>query len=308
MDEKNRGDEKWIELRLAVPPAHVEAVAAFLADELGRGVVTGAWIDPEAPPELADVRAYLTPAERAGGFPGRLEAFLRGLRRLYPGFPGAPPAYRELAETDWSEGWKRDFAPFRVGRRWLVRPSWAAAAPRPGDVILQIDPGRAFGTGSHATTALLLELLEAVWPAGEEGAGRPAVLDVGTGTGILAVAAARLGAAAVTAVDVDPDAVEAARKNARVNGVAAVVRVVRGSADAASGAFDLVLANIERNVLLDLAPLLAGRCRPGGRLLLSGLLAAQGGEVAAAFRAHGFRIDREARRDEWCALSLVKGA
>jgi len=207
----------------------------------------------------------------------------------------------EVPDQDWGESWKRDLRPFLVGRV-LVRPSWIAGAPPPGCAEVVLDPGMAFGTGSHPTTALCLAAISRLLEA------RPGqrLLDVGTGSGLLAIAAARLGAAEVVGTDSDPVALEVARENAERNGVALRLHLAPAPAVALGGPFDLVVANILANTLTELAPELAAQVAPGGRLLLSGLLAGQEEAVREAHLAEGLLADRagDGAEGEWRLLAL----
>jgi ribosomal protein L11 methyltransferase len=216
---------------------------------------------------------------------------------------GVDGAIAEVADQDWAEAWKRDLVPLAVGRAW-VRPSWIAAPAPPGCAEVVLDPGMAFGTGAHPTTALCLEALSSLL-ADRPGA---SVLDVGTGSGLLAIAARKLGAGRVAGNDTDPVAVRVAQENAARNGVA--VELVPGPASAIPGSFDLVVANILANTLVELAPVLAARLAPGGVLLLSGLLAGQEGEVRDACEAQGLVPDRsrDTARGEWRLVALRRPA
>ena len=216
---------------------------------------------------------------------------------------GVDGAIAEVPDQDWAEAWKRDLVPLAVGRAW-VRPSWIAAPAPPGCAEVVLDPGMAFGTGAHPTTALCLEALSSLL-ADRPGA---SVLDVGTGSGLLAIAARKLGAGRVAGNDTDPVAVRVAQENAARNGVA--VELVPGPASAIPGSFDLVVANILANALVELAPALAARLAPGGVLLLSGLLAGQEGEVRGACEAQGLVPDRsrDAARGEWRLVALRRPA
>jgi ribosomal protein L11 methyltransferase len=209
----------------------------------------------------------------------------------------------EVPDEDWGEGWKKDFAPLDVGRV-RVRPSWIAAAPPPGAVEVVLDPGMAFGTGSHPTTSLCLAALSDLLAA------RPgaSVLDVGTGSGLLAIAARKLGAGRVAANDNDPVAVRVALENAAANGVA--LDVVAAPLDAIPGTFDLVLANILANTLVELAPEIAAKLAPGGVVLLSGILAPQEDEVRRAYVAAGLapRAGADRREGEWSLVALERPA
>ncbi len=199
-----------------------------------------------------------------------------------------------LGERDWVRAWLDDFRPMSFGRRLWVVPS-GHQPPDPGAVNLRLDPGLAFGTGTHPTTAMCLRWLDAGLPAGAT------VLDYGCGSGILAVAAARLGAARVTAVDIDPQALAATRANAAANGVGDRVRVLAPEA-LAPEPVEVVLANILAGPLVELAPVLAAHLAPGGHLVLSGLLAAQAPAVAAAY-APWLALAEWAREAEWVCLA-----
>jgi ribosomal protein L11 methyltransferase len=207
---------------------------------------------------------------------------------------GLAPAPRfslePLADDDWVRRTQAQFTPFELARLW-VGATWHSAPA--GKARVRLDPGLAFGTGSHATTRLMLGFIE------RELAGGESVLDYGCGSGVLAIAAAKLGARRVDAVDVDPQAVETTRANAACNEV--TVRTYDGET-LPSGTYDMVLSNILAQPLLVLAPLLASRTSPGGRLALAGLLTAQAEEVAAAY-AGQFEMRIDAELDGWALLA-----
>jgi len=210
------------------------------------------------------------------------------------GLPAAAVRIEHLADRAWEREWLKDFRPMRFGRRLWVCP----AGQRPAEavaVVLELDPGLAFGTGTHATTALCLEWLDARPLAGLR------LLDFGCGSGILALAGLKLGAAAATAFDIDPQALLATRENAQKNGLTGRITVV-SEADALAGPFDLVLANILAGPLIDLAPRLAAHCRAGGAIVLTGLLESQGAEMAQSYRPW-FDIETSAERDGWILLA-----
>lgn len=210
-------------------------------------------------------------------------------------------AVEEVADQDWGETWKKGLAALTVGRVH-VRPTWIAGPAPEGTIEVVLDPGMAFGTGTHPTTSLCLAALSDLLAKSRDAR----VLDVGTGSGLLAIAAAKLGAARVTATDNDPIALAVARENAEANGAAidftaADVRLIEG-------AYDVVVANILANTLVELAPALAARLAPGGVVLLSGILAPQEDEVRRAYVALGLApVAGGDRRDgEWSLLALER--
>ena len=226
----------------------------------------------------ADIAAVLGEAARAIGLPD-------------------VPAYtvEAVAEQNWVQLTQSQFDPIRVSERLWIVPSWHES-PDPAAINLILDPGMAFGTGSHPTTRLCLEWLERHVTAG------CSVLDYGCGSGILAIAAARLGAGSVAGVDIDPQAVEAARANAERNGVAALFA---DSAEPVAGEYDVVVANILSNPLRVLAPAICAHVRPGGRLALSGILREQVDEIIAIY-AQWIPLQVADTREDWVCLSGIR--
>ena len=206
---------------------------------------------------------------------------------------------RGVAEEVWERACLKDLKPMRFGRRLWVVPISTQAPADAQAVVVHLDPGLAFGTGSHPTTALCLQVLESLPLQGKR------VIDYGCGSGILGIAALKLGAAQVLALDIDPQALIATRDNASRNGVAERMRVLDADADL-SPAF-LVLSNILAGPLVDLAPRLTAACAPGGHLVLSGLLRTQAYAVKAAYSI-GFDIVRTVEREEWCCIYARRAA
>jgi ribosomal protein L11 methyltransferase len=280
-------------------PGGVAIEAPFMLVDDG----LGARIDPDRPVTL---RAYVAAIDR-----GRARAAVEQVRRdlghlqAFELRPIGELQTRVVHEADWAEAWKQHFPVLRVGRRLVIQPTWRRHRRRPTDVVIRLDPGMAFGTGLHPTTRLCLAGLEA-WAA--DGLVENArLLDVGCGSGILAICAGLLGAGAVLGVDTDPLAVEATRANAALNGLEGVIEARRGTLPLAGGGeFDLVCANLVAGLLVAMAADLRQALRPGGRLLVSGIFAEREGEVREAFDSAGLRIVARRTETDWIMLDASR--
>lgn len=299
--------DRWFEVVARCHAADSDAVADALREAGAAGVsIEPALLISDGADFAYEERTDRPWAVRAT-FPAPLEAAQRrALRRdlVARTRHDLPPLrYGEVDPVDWAEEWKRFYRIQHIGERLVVRPSWEPYEARPGEVVLDLDPGTAFGTGEHETTRLCLAALERVVRPGAQ------VLDVGAGSGILAIAAALLGAAHVRGVDLDAETVAVAEENAARNGVG--IRFGAGSLgdtwpwpDAPSeGSADVVLANISSIVLGVLMPLLAAALRPGGALIASGFLVRDAHEVRAAVLDAGLRVEAETAEGNWGALT-----
>jgi ribosomal protein L11 methyltransferase len=212
---------------------------------------------------------------------------------------------RDADESEWRDVWKQFFRATRIGRRFVVRPSWDPGQPEPADFIIDIDPGRAFGTGAHPSTRLVIGLAEDVQEV------RPSIdrfLDLGCGSGILSIAGARLWPAAVgLAVDNDPEATACSQENFERNQITSV-SLLTGTLDQTSGSFAVILANIQADVLSELALMMAEKTLPGGHAILSGILCDQADDVVAVFTKAGFGLHSRRDEGEWSGLLLEKPA
>lgn len=288
-------DASWVEVRVAVSTDAAEAAAEILRELRGGGLV-----EEHPAPGRTRFRCYLPPSRLLAATLRAVRMRIRGLRR-YGLAPGRiTVTHRRVRGRRWATAWRAHATATRIGRL-LIRPSWIRAAPRPGDVVVAIDPGMAFGTGMHASTRLALRgLVQAL--NRRPGA---AVYDVGTGSGILAIAAAALGARAVWAVDSDPVATAAARANARLNGCARRVRVVDGSGlGGAPGRADVIVANIVADTIVALLADAGARLGAGGVFIGSGIVTGRVRAVQRAARAAGLRTRAVLREGDWRAVVL----
>ena len=205
-----------------------------------------------------------------------------------------------IREEDWANNWKQYFKPFRLGRHMVVKPTWEDWAAEPGDRIIEIDPGMAFGTGTHETTALCIELIEQYYREGR-------LFDIGTGSGILAIAAALLGAKDVYAIDIDEDAVRVAKENVSQNGLSDRITVEKGDLlKGVRGTYDFAVANILAPVICMLAEPLKAYLAPGGYFVCSGIIREMRDDVFNALTAAGYEILEERSRGDWCAFAARK--
>src|SRR5690554_889143 len=289
----------WLQLRLAITPEQAEPMEDLL---LGLGAVSVTFMDAEDQP-IFEPDLGTTPLWQHTHLLALFEAdterqpLIDQLQQLWP--QSLPEhQFEDIADQDWERSWMDNFKPMRFGQRLWIVPSWHDA-PDPDAVNLLLDPGLAFGTGTHPTTALCLEWLD----------GQPLqdlqVIDFGCGSGILAIAALLLGAARVTATDIDPQALEASRDNAQRNQLADERLPLYLPADMPSEPADLLVANILAGPLVTLAPQLTALVKPGGRIALSGILAEQTDEILAAYDAD-FELDPVANKDGWIRVSGVR--
>ena len=305
---------KWTEITVVTNHAGAEFVAELLTDELGtKGVViddaalvnryidAGVWdytsLTKNTDENVVTVTAYLptngTEKEKILLLNKRLaEADITDANLIE-----AKIICREFADEDWSETWKQYFHVTRTGKKFVIKPTWENYSPQSGDIVLEIDPGLAFGTGTHPTTALCLRALETLPVAGKT------VFDVGTGSGILATAAAKLGAAGVRATDNDETALNVARGNAAQNGVAQKIDfAVDDLLTDAPGTADLIIANIVADIIIRLLPDAAKHLNANGILLVSGIIDDREAEILKTAGQCGFVCRRVTAEKEWRAM------
>ena len=264
----------------SLPSGYWELIDQALIDQMPQDVIVKAWFEETA---------NLLPLREGLGSLTALAGFDLGTLAL---------EINQVQEKDWAEYWKRFYKPLRLGKRLVVRPSWEPYQALPDDLVMDLDPGMAFGTGTHESTALCVELIERHYQGGK-------VLDLGTGSGILAIAAARLGAKEVLAIDIDPLAVRTAQENVDNNKLAAVISVRLGDLlQGIEGNFDFAVANILADVIIMLCVPLRGQLKPGAVFVCSGIIREREDDVRAALEEAGYSLIERLLKGEWVALAV----
>ncbi len=285
-------------------PEAEDAVGELLASVFG--IAAAAYFDLES--RTSRVSVYLEAGQFSATDARReIAAGLARIRGFGLDTGAAKIQIVQVKREDWAESWKRHFHPLEIGKKLLVKPSWSKKCPAKNQAVVILDPGLSFGTGQHPTTAFCLRQIAAAAPARPRGDGGVAAtksfLDIGTGSGILAIAAVKLGYAPVHAFDFDPESVRVAAENLRKNRVANRVKLRRGDVTRLplkpARQFDLVCANLISNLLIAERRRIVNWVRPGGTLVLAGILAAEFGEVAAAFAGLNVKLRASRTENEW---------
>jgi ribosomal protein L11 methyltransferase len=282
----------WLQVSVRVDPAALDAVANFLIERGSPGV----GIKKEV------VQGYFVHSQDDASIRNDVRRFVQGINGLYPAQKGSL-RWRLLKDRNWNSAWRRFFVPQKIGKAFLVTPPWTRPPRFRRRQVIIIEPGMAFGTGTHATTRGCLEFIEKIAPS-LQGRGFSA-LDVGTGSGILAIALAKSGAKRVLAVDVDPLALEVARGNLRCNGVEKKVSLSGAKLSRIKAQFPVVVANLTAETIVDQAMALEKRVAPKGSLILSGILHPKSKQVVKQFSG-SFEVIRQKREKEWVTLLLRK--
>ena len=299
---------KWLEFSIRTTPEYVEPISELFRRYGESGVVVeevGDW-DPDqvsgelAPPTSVTVRTYIPLDATAQS---RREMIDIGVRLISLLQPMGDLEERELEEDEWETAWKSHFTLLRVGKRLVIKPTWQEYTPADGEEVVELDPGMAFGTGHHPTTRMCLEELERRIQPGMR------ILDLGTGSAILAVAAAKLGAAEVMALDIASDVLPVARTNVDSNGVTQKVRVLGGTLphqQVKQASFDLVVANITAHAITDLAHSIAEVLVPSGVLAASGILVEHQADVEEALSNESLEVVERRYDDDWVLLVAAR--
>ena len=304
----------WAEVTCESPAELVEQLADFLVALSGNGVcIENLNVDTFNLESLADapvkmVKTYFISDAALQDKIDAIEAYMKKHLSSYPGFAPQPPKVFFLQEEDWANNWKKHFKPSRIGRRLIIKPTWEEWDPAEDTIILELDPGMAFGTGTHPTSRLCLETLERIYF--REAPFNSSVpmthsdfLDVGTGSGILAIAAAKFGAERVVALDIDPKAVAVAEENLELNHVRDIVTAGTTPLSEITGYFAVIAANILAEELVRMGKDLVAKLRKGGFLVLSGILTDREATVFAGFAHFPLTLVETTRESEWSCIT-----
>jgi ribosomal protein L11 methyltransferase len=285
---------EWVEITIRIHPAAQDAFSAFFFDHGLNGVVT-----EDTPPSI---KVYLPANADVGDLLGQIREFLEALRSIFPEAASATIHTKRLEHEDWGLTWRRFFSAEWATPHLLVHPPWEPAPRSIAGHLLRMDPGPAFGTGKHATTKMCLEAMERLalpdaWT----------MIDVGTGSGILALYGALLGAGRILALDTDPEALSWAKRNMALNGRPKVIELSSRLVETVEGHFHLVVANLNLGTILDLLPQLVRVMKTDGTLIVSGILQEQGDAVKEALSRYEWMEAEVLQREEWAALVIRRG-
>ncbi len=288
---------QWFSLSLVVPQSLVDPLSNFLIEMGATGIE-----EMEMDSQQERIKAYFPWNVKEKALHQSLRRYLTSLQVFYPELSWIDIERERVLEQDWSEHWKQFFKPFRVGRRFVMKPPWAPWRLHKDDLLIEIHPSMAFGTGTHATTQLCLKAMEKRLK--KKGL---SVLDVGTGSGILSIAASRLGASEVWGIDIDQGAVDNAKENVVRNGVSEKVRIQRARIGQIRKRFDRVLANLDNNTLRKIRSALIRHLKPEGVLILSGVLKTEEEKLRQYYLETGLLTWIETmQQEEWVCLTFQK--
>lgn len=308
---------QWIEVNVQVTHEAVEVVADILTAAGTSGVAiedpqlinnlrnSGTWelcdIPEQENTEIVTVSAYYADDEKLQDRLKQIESELAAVEERIGSFRFGNIRFRSLSEKDWANEWKQYFHVTHVGESLVIKPSWEEYTPKEGEHVIKIDPGMAFGTGTHHTTNMCMARLEKVLPANAE------VFDVGTGSGILAIAAALLGAKSVKAVDIDAVAVRVARENIADNGLEDKIEVKEGDLlRGTEGQADVIIANIIADIIIMLLKDIPGKLQDDGIFLASGIISDRRADVEAAAAEVGMKVDHVDEKGGWVVMQMSK--
>jgi len=304
--------EKWIEITILTPPELVDALSNFL-EELG---TDGVFQEAEHIPDESGfngptisakekIKSYLPWSHGIKKQTARIEVYIDSLSSIFPKLEKPRLSTKTIVDPDWAEQWKKHFKPLRVSNNIVIKPTWERYSPAGRDIVIDIDPGMAFGTGQHASTAMCIMSIEDILLKDRLREERD-ILDVGTGTGILAICAAKLGAGRVTGIDTDSKAIEIAGKNIAINRVEDRVEIINRDIALCRGSFDLIVANLISGTLIKLHSHLISLTKPGGYIIASGITEHDAKDVEKIFCNGETVLHATRSENEWVCYTFKK--
>ncbi|MDQ1278602.1 MAG: ribosomal protein methyltransferase, partial [Thermodesulfobacteriota bacterium] len=302
--------EKWLKIEIVLPPDLSDALSNFLMEIGAQGVSQergelqdGNGFQEDILPET--MKAYFPHDVRVDKRMEALQTYINELMVLFPNLPRPEWSTEWIVDADWGEAWKKYFKPLRVTKNIIIKPTWERYSPGGHDIIIEIDPGMAFGTGQHPSTRMCLQAMEDLILQ-DRAARSWRVMDVGAGTGILGIAAAKLGAGKVVCVEIDKQAVDIAGENIRTNGVEDKVDVVYQDVTTIQETFNLIVANLTAKMLIKLRPQLISLLKRGGVVVMSGIIEQNREDMEHHFFAEPFVVQRTITEKEWLCYVLTK--
>ncbi len=311
MPEKSKRDE-WIKITVSSPPGLVDPISNFITEIGAQGVFQEA-SEPDIPNGFAkstgreELMAYLPSDTATETRIASLKAYIDSLSEVFPKLAKPDLAIETIADPNWEEQWKKYFKPLRISKNIIVKPTWERYTPTGRDIIVEIDPGMAFGTGQHPSTRMCMEAIEGILLK-DRSFQKWRVLDVGTGTGILGISCAKLGAQKVVCLDIDPKAVEIAYKNIAINGVEDRINIFNKDVSMYDDIFNLIVANLTAKTLITLRDHLVSMIETGGYLVLSGIIDQDRKVVEEYFLTDDISLHSIITEKEWVCYLLKKTA
>ncbi len=309
-EKATSGRGKWLKFTITTPPEFAEGLSNFLTELGTQGVFQeesdiSAFTDTPEPPSKIVLNAFIPSSASNQSLITSLTTYINSLIDLFPGLGRPQLATEIIVDPDWEEQWKKYFKPLRVTRSIVIKPTWERYQATSRDTVIDIDPGMAFGTGQHPSTWMCLEALEEILLK-DRSFREWRVLDVGTGTGILGIAAAKLGAKSVMCVDIDPQAVEIAHQNVAVNRVGDRVVIINSDVVRVKGSFELIVANLTADALVKIKSHLVKMMEPGGYLIISGIIEQNRKDIEKAFLKDKLTTHRAITDREWLSYVFKK--